>query len=764
MQPATARSVEGDFAQSKVVLRGSTYLLSRSGGNFFITESDLTGKPWEHRVEYTLGGRRVQEYLATLPGGRIVVMPAAWDNVHKKWTHDLDTSNPEEDAGSSVQLWNKSCYSCHVSGERKNFDPADLSYRTTWRSLGVDCETCHGPGREHIAKVVGGGKGAILNPAKLDPARSTAVCAQCHSYRDIYVDDFVAGANYYDSFLPFMEYRLPSGDNAAYWADGRPRWMSNEAIGLWQSQCYLKGGATCVTCHTRAHDDAGGAKSNADALCSTCHKAIAANVAAHSHHARSSGGSSCVACHMPAVVSGLDAQMRDHSMSIPVPENTARHGIPNACNLCHQDEDVQWAAARMTAWYGNKSRQGLIRRADAFSAAKQGDATAVSALLAILADRSEGAWIRANAAGYLGGFPDDPTAYTAVLNAFSDPEPLVRATAASAIRARAAQREALAPHLVALLGDPMRTVRMSAATSLVAMGVPQLPGEDGKRFESAKELYRARAALNSDDAAQQLAAGKFFYLAGDFKSAAAAFRTTLELDSKAPAQYFLALSMARAGDLQSARAILNTIPRDDPQYASAARLLATLDAEAPQNDSAARARFVSGETLYQGENYGGALKELDEALRLAPDADWAAKARVYRAICLEKLARTGDAEKAMKELLAAPGAAQDVDLQLAYVELLYDTGKTEEALKRIDALIAAVPKAATAYFWRAKALLELHRAAEAASAAEESVRLQPDAPQAHNLLIRIYQIEGRAREAAQEVQWLRDYERRKNSR
>ena len=36
------------------------------------------------------------------------------------------------------------------------------------------------------------------------------ICAQCHSFRDIYADGFKAGANYYDYFLPVMEYRLPA--------------------------------------------------------------------------------------------------------------------------------------------------------------------------------------------------------------------------------------------------------------------------------------------------------------------------------------------------------------------------------------------------------------------------------------------------------------------------------------------------------------------------------------------------------------------------
>ncbi len=450
MQPATKSSVTGDFGVGKVVLRGSTYLLAQRDGSYYITESDLARKPWEHRIDYTLGGRRLQQYLTTMPDGSIVVLPATWDALGKKWIHDLDAANPEESPNDVVPIWNKTCYSCHVSRAQKNFDPEGPRYRTTWQSLGVDCESCHGPGGRHAAKPA---RDNIVNPARLDAARSTMVCAQCHSSRDIYAEGFRAGADYYDHFMPVMEYRLPASQDPAFWPDGRPRWFANDAVALWQSQCFLKGKATCITCHSGSHNPQ--PRADANAVCAGCHKAVAASLAAHTHHAPKSAGSSCVECHMPPEVTGLNAHMRDHSIGIPVPENTIAHGIPNACNLCHQDKDAAWAARQMTAWYGAKSRDKWIRRADAFTQARQENAVAIPALLEILSDTSEGAWIRANAAGYLGSFPNDPTAYGALLRAFTDPEPLVRATAASAIRPRAAQREALAPLLVSLLRDPL---------------------------------------------------------------------------------------------------------------------------------------------------------------------------------------------------------------------------------------------------------------------------------------------------------------------
>lgn len=790
MQRATRENVKGDFAQRNAVLRGTTYLLQVRENQFYITEPDLSGKPLEHRVEYTLGERRFQHYLTTLADGRILVLPPTWDITRKRWTLDLDIGNPEEWRGDPIQVWNKSCYSCHVSRGQKNFDLQKLRYQTTWQDLGINCESCHGPGGEHIAKATGAKaidatthaqiKEAIVNPARLDPAGSTTICAQCHSLRDIYADNFKAGANYYDYFTPVMEYRLPASADSAYWADGRPRQLANEAFGLWQSQCFLKGGATCATCHTRPHssdvDHDARLRPINNALCTSCHTKTAANISAHTHHAAKSTGSLCIECHMPATVISLKARMRDHSISIPLPENTMRHEIPNACHVCHRDKDAEWTLRQMNAWYGDKTRQKLVSRADAFTQARQGDAAAIPELLKLLADPSGGPLIRANAAGYLGSFSNDPSAYDALLQAFADPEPLVRATAATTIQPSAAQREGLATQLVTLLKDPIRTVRMNAAIAMVAMGVRPFPGEDGERYERAKELYHARAELDSDDAQQQLAAGKFSFLSGDMARAVSAFRATLKLDPTIQAQYYLGRSVAEEGDFSSARQILNAIPRDDRQYDAAQRLLAEIAAKEPSHEETqpgrgtsnggraeGYAKFLNGQVLYQSEEYGAAVKELEEALRLAPQSEWAMKANIYEAICLEKLGRTSEAEAAMRMLSERPEGRQDVDLQVAFVELLYETGRAEEALKRVDGVLAGDPKPPRAHFWRAKVLLQLHRTDEAASAAEEAIRLLPQFPEAHNLLLRIYQLQGRSKEAAEQAEWLRNYQRQRAS-
>ncbi|HLK66981.1 MAG TPA: HEAT repeat domain-containing protein [Bryobacteraceae bacterium] len=582
VQPATASSVKGDFTRGQIKLRGGNYRLRERNGVYYISEAYLTGTEQEHRVDYTLGNRRIQHYLTTLPSGRIIVLPPSWDVLRKAWFHNFDIGDPDETSEVMVQVWNKNCYSCHVSQEEKNFDAATNQYKTAWLDFGTNCERCHGPGSEHVAhyssalKPPGAVRDIVLQ-TRLSPARNTGVCAQCHSFRDIEIQGYTAGSDYYDYFMPVLEYNQPVDKDPAYWPDGRTRRFSNDALGLWQSECYLQGGVTCVSCHVTAHETEieknPQLRPDANALCARCHEAIGKAVTAHSHHAVNSTGSSCVECHMPRTVLSIKAAIRDHSMSIPVPENTMKHSIPNACNVCHTDRDAAWSLKQMKAWYGDNAREKLIRRADAFAMARGGDPAAIPKLLEILKRPAEGALVRGNAAGYLSRFPNDPRSYPALAQAAADSEPLVRAIAMLRISPSPSSRDAAVNLLVRGLADPVATVRLNAGVTLVTLNVPTLSGIDAERMARAQQAFRARAELNSDDPASQLGAGKFYLLTGDSVSAIRALENSLKLEPDMPAQYFLAYAHAQQREYREAREILVKIPPNDPQYGNAQQLL-----------------------------------------------------------------------------------------------------------------------------------------------------------------------------------------------
>ena len=101
-------------------------------------------------------------------------------------------------------------------------------------------------------------------------------------------------------------------------------------------------------------------------------------------------------------------------------------------------------------------------------------------------------------------------------------------------------------------------------------------------FADAMKLYAARAAMNNDDAQQQLAAGRLFLLTGDSAKAADAFGASLKLDQATVTQYYLAQAYVQQQKFAEARSLLQEIPQGDPQYANAQALLKSIDSKLPR--------------------------------------------------------------------------------------------------------------------------------------------------------------------------------------
>jgi hypothetical protein len=589
LQPATAVTVLGRFSDGAVTLRGAQFTLARDGDAFVVTGPFPGPQPATYQVAFTLGSRRVQHYLARLADGRIVVLPPSWDVEKQEWFHNLDIVSPDVALRQPVQVWNRSCVGCHVSAQDKAYDAVADRYQTTWLDFGTSCERCHGPGADHVAKYTDpssaaskGAGTAILVPSRLSADKSTAVCGQCHSLRDLTVPGFRAGGDYFDHFTPVLEYAQDPQRDPPYWADGRPRRFSNDAIGLWQSRCYLDGGATCTTCHRDPHEpnierhpELAPASS---ATCAPCHAPLSENLPAHSRHAAGPNAPSCINCHMPRTVVSLRSTMPDHTMSVPAPENTAAHGIPNACNACHRDRDPAWAAARLAEWFPGGRRRALVARADAFAAGRAGRPDAVSRLRAIADDDAQPPLIRANAVGYLRRVPG-PDAQAALVSAALSRHPAIRAAAMLGLGERPEARAEAVPVLTAALADARRVVRVGAALALLNHQVTALDGQAGQLFEGAKRDYTLRAAWLSDDPGAQLDAGKFHLLSRRPDEAADAIARSLRLDAALPsARYYLALARLAQGQLADARDLLRLVPAADPMRAAALQLLLKLPA------------------------------------------------------------------------------------------------------------------------------------------------------------------------------------------
>ncbi|MBA3458490.1 MAG: hypothetical protein H0T46_00905, partial [Deltaproteobacteria bacterium] len=141
---------------------------------------------------------------------------------------------------------------------------------------------------------------------RTDAAIVNAVCAQCHSGPSP---------------------RLP---------DGTALRNSSEALDLAASPCTT---ARCIDCHDP--HTGGSDETRAIAACITCHPAFAKPEAAavHSGH---KPATTCLDCHMPRVVMGIDRVVRTHRISSGADPAMLSAAAPNACNLCHLDRSIAW--------------------------------------------------------------------------------------------------------------------------------------------------------------------------------------------------------------------------------------------------------------------------------------------------------------------------------------------------------------------------------------------------------------------------------------
>ena len=250
IQPAKAETALGDFSQSRLTLHGKPYRLRSADGALYITESSLTGKPVEHRVDYTLGNRRIQHYLTTIDRGRIVVLPPTWDVLRREWFDNVDIIRPDEQHANPVQQWNKNCVGCHVSQQDNHYAPATRTYATDVGGLrhvvrAVSWARAARTSRRSATAVAAAAHRRHHRPADAAATRPRAAWCARSAIRSAtrWRPGSAPARTTTTTSCPSSNTRRARSRIPVYWADGRPRRFSNDAIGLWQSRCFLKGGA-----------------------------------------------------------------------------------------------------------------------------------------------------------------------------------------------------------------------------------------------------------------------------------------------------------------------------------------------------------------------------------------------------------------------------------------------------------------------------------------------------------------------------------------
>lgn len=697
MEKATPATVLGDFSGVSIENFGVISTFSRVGDKFMVRTDGPDGGMHDYEISYTFGIDPLQQYLVGFPDGRYQVLGLAWDTRPKdkggqRWFHLYPDQKLQ--AGSLLhwtgrdQNWNYQCADCHTTDLKKNFDLSANKYATTWASLGVTCEACHGPGSRHVAWAKTGSsaapddKSALPGKAvmgleawlkatdrgvwRMDPATGTArrteqlastqlnACASCHSRRHLLAKGLAPDAPFLDAALPSL---LVPGQ---FHADGQIDGEVFEYDSFLQSAMH-KAGVVCTNCH---EPHAAKLRVDGNALCAQCHLPDKFDVTAHHKHPPASAGAQCVNCHMPVKTYMVVHDRRDHSIRVPRPDLSVSINTPNACTQCHTDRSAEWAAKAVKEWYPN-GRQTTPHYGTALHAGRSGAVDAERQLDQLILDKTQPAIARATALSLLGRYVS-PASALAIKAAIADHDPLVRMVAAQALPP--SPTRAMVEAILPLLSDPVRAVRVETARVVSGIDPQNMTPEQRGAFSNAYQELIAAELIDSDRPESHLNLGLLKTRRQQLDEAEAEYRTALRLDPK------FVPAMVNLADLHRQRG----------KDSEGAELLRSAMAIEPNN---AAIKHSLGLLLVRQRNSTEALPLLREAASLDPDN--ARYAYVY-AVALNSSGSTAEA----KEVLARAYKAHPTDrnILLGLIAFERDSGDVAAALTHAQELATLEPQ------------------------------------------------------------------------
>jgi len=380
-------TVLGNFSAERVAYGNGSALFERVNDQFLMSIYEKDQLTRQYRVTRVVGSRVTQMYIGLQTIGPEEPSHNAYHIEGKLpfgyWmTHDLwtpvtyfDSAYDPEPVDSAQQMhllgksqkvtkWETNCLYCHNTyayqyrvsfGLLTGFMPEDFQFPDgaksieQWGSLtpdklvtlGISCESCHFGGREHVNN---GQKTRyypsspslkvrnLATPDSTNPHGDTinSICSQCHCAK------------------------------VQQYPNGAATWNSREALDMQSGACQQA--IKCTDCHNphRSSDNGGLASEDQNVeTCLQCHQSFKASAALTQHTRHDPGSVSCLDCHMPRIVQGLNQVVRTHNICSPTDQRMLQHAGPNACNLCHLDRSIKWTVTELNkGWDAGISIQG----------------------------------------------------------------------------------------------------------------------------------------------------------------------------------------------------------------------------------------------------------------------------------------------------------------------------------------------------------------------------------------------------------------------
>ena len=546
MQIADENTVQADFNNTTFTYNGMISTFFKKNEKFMVRTEGADGQLHTYEIAYTFGVYPLQQYMINFPNGKIQVLDPTWDTRSKeeggqRWYHihkdeNVSAGDPLHWTGPNMN-WNYMCADCHSTNLKKNYDEKSRSYHTTFDSINVSCEACHGPASKHIdwsktetntMKNRGFQLSLKYKKGKWDTNstshktvltdKEVEVCAKCHSRRSQLDDDFMPGDKFSDHYLAVLL------EENLYFPDGKIQDEVYVYDSFLQSKMYEKG-VTCTDCH---NPHTLKRRAVGDKVCSQCHKEEKYTAAAHHKHQVGSTGSSCIGCHMPArLYMGVDSR-NDHSFRVPRPDvSVEMKEVPNACTLCHTDKEALWAADAMKKWYG-KIPVGKQNFAHDLQALRTNDKDAPKSLYRILTSTAP-TIAKATASTYLGAYPSRQTYMTTLQ--------MLRRSDAMTRRAGLIALESFPPKIriketFKMLHDPVKIVRMEAARQLASFPKGQMTESQKKLLKNGLDEYEMSLHFTAERPESQLSLGLFYSTLKMPEKAEKAYKEALYLQSQ----------------------------------------------------------------------------------------------------------------------------------------------------------------------------------------------------------------------------------------
>ena len=590
MQEVNEESVLGDFDNQSIVIDGVSYFFYKQDNEFRVRIREIDGSENEYSISYVFGIEPLQQYMVDFPNGRKQVLRVSWDTEEKKWFHqyagDRIATNDWLHWTRGGQNWNTMCAECHSTDLKKNYEVEKDSFHTTYSSINVSCESCHGPGARHVAWANGPmtseDGSQILGD---DQVTQMNMCAPCHARRVKLTRDFTPGLDFEDQYL------VQNISSDFYHLDGQILEEDYVYGSFLQSKMHAQG-IKCGDCHNPHSLEL---KFTGNKLCLQCHVPADYDSKKHHFHEVASEAGQCINCHMTGKYYMGNDFRRDHSFRIPRPDQSLAYGTPNACNECHNDKSEKWASDWVVKWYGpdrapHFSDFLLLSYDENLSESDQ------SKLVSFINDLNFPAISRSTLMNNLEFNGREEV--EAVLESLQDSSAVVRYNALTQFRGISQEdRISLArKHL----NDESRLVRIGSAQLLIDFDGSAWSQSERLALSKARQELEEMLYGNADFAAGRLQLADYFMQTGDLSTAIGHYEVALKKDS---------LLFPVYSNLATAYS-MNSMPD---------RALEILNIWIDQDPDAGRAYYLRGLLNFELGNQELALQDLQMAIELDPN-------------------------------------------------------------------------------------------------------------------------------------------------